>query len=377
MLNSIELYNFKSAKELNIKLGNLTVLTGLNGSGKSTLLQAVTLLKQSLNSEDLNYTLSLQGPIINLGRSEDIRFENSETDNIKFVVVTPNGRIQINAPTVEGSDTLPLSYKGDIKDLIDQFAHGFQLIQADRITPANHYNQANSYQRSSGWLGCRGEFTIDYLIQRGEDKVSTNRLFSTDGGCIPVEFLKQIAPTENLLDQTTGWLQQLSPGARPQPIALDLADATALRFSYAGSSIDSISRNHKAINVGFGLTYCLPIIVACLSAPVGSLLLLENPEAHLHPRGQAALGLLLSRCASDGVQVIVETHSDHVINGIRVAAKKKEIDNNDVIFHFFSRNIETGETSSTSPVLYDNGRFSEWPDGFFDEWSRALDELLD
>ncbi|CUZ29810.1 chromosome segregation protein [Serratia marcescens] len=376
MLNSIELHNFKSAKNLSVKLNGLTVLTGLNGSGKSTLLQAITLLKQSLNNDSLNYSLSLQGPIINLGRSEDIRFENSDTDNVTFVVATPNGRIQLNIPTVEGSDTLPLSYDGDIKDLVDQFANGFQLIQADRITPANHYNQANSFQRTSGWLGCRGEFTIDYLIQRGEDKVSPNRLFSDDG-YISHEFISQIAPTESLLDQTTGWLQQISPGARPHPISLDLADATALRFSYSGSSIDSNSRDHKAINVGFGLTYCLPIIVACLSAPAGSLLLLENPEAHLHPRGQAALGLLLSRCASDGVQIIVETHSDHVINGIRVAAKKKEIKSDDVSVHFFSRNVETGETSSISPILYDNGRFSEWPNGFFDEWSRALDELLD
>lgn len=377
MLNSLELYNFKSAKELSLKLGYLTVLTGLNGSGKSTVLQAVTLLKQSLNNESLNYSLSLQGPIINLGRSEDIRFENSETDNVTFAVNTPNGRIVLNIPTVEGSDTLPLSYEGDIKDLIAQFADGFQLIQADRITPASHYNQASSFERASGWLGCRGEFTIDYLIQRGENKVSQKRHFSDECGLISHEFLKQIAPTESLLDQTTGWLQQISPGARPRPISLDLADATALRFSYAGSSIDSNSRDHKAINVGFGLTYCLPIIVACLSAPAGSLLLIENPEAHLHPRGQAALGLLLSRCASDGVQIIVETHSDHVINGIRIAAKNKEINSEDVTVHFFSRNIETGETSNTSPILYDNGRFSEWPDGFFDEWSKALDELLD
>lgn len=186
-----------------------------------------------------------------------------------------------------------------------------------------------------------------------------------------------MVPTDNLLDQTTGWLQELSPGSRPQPIALDDGDATALRFSYSGSTVDSASRKHKAVNVGFGLTYCLPIIVASLSAPTGSILLIENPEAHLHPRGQAALGLLLAKCASDGVQIIVETHSDHVINGIRVATKNGEIDNNDISVHFFSRELETGETTVKSPVLHSNGRFSEWPEGFFDQWSKALDELLD
>jgi len=160
-------------------------------------------------------------------------------------------------------------------------------------------------------------------------------------------------------------------------VAVELADAASLRFSYTGTSVDSGSREHRPSNVGFGLTYCLPIIVACLAAPKGALLLLENPEAHLHPRGQSALGQLLARCAADGVQIIVETHSDHVLNGIRIAAKRSEIPNEDVAVHFFSRNVENGESSITSPVLHANGRFSDWPDGFFDEWSKALDELLD
>jgi predicted ATPase len=189
--------------------------------------------------------------------------------------------------------------------------------------------------------------------------------------------LKQVAPTESLLDQTAGWLQHLSPGVRPRAVAVELADATSLRFSYTGTSFGSNRRDHRPSNVGFGLTYCLPIIVACLAAPEGALLLLENPEAHLHPRGQSALGLLLARCAADGVQIIVETHSDHVLNGIRVAAKRGEIANDAVAVHFFSRDIETGESSITSPILHANGRFSDWPDGFFDEWTKALDELLD
>ena len=377
MLKSIELHNFKSAKNLKVQLNNLTVLTGLNGSGKSTLLQSITLLKQSFDKNVLNQCLILRGPLVSIGRSEDIRYENSESDSIEFIIETPNGTIKISAPTIEGSDTLPVSCEGDLDDLIDQFRLGFQLIQADRITPADTYSQASTSQRSTGWLGCKGEYTIDFLIQNREIKIPSTRKYSEKVSNISVEELKRLVPTDNLLDQTTGWLQELSPGSRPQPIALDDGDATALRFSYSGSTVDSASRKHKAVNVGFGLTYCLPIIVASLSAPTGSILLIENPEAHLHPRGQAALGLLLAKCASDGVQIIVETHSDHVINGIRVATKNGEIDNNDISVHFFSRELETGETTVKSPVLHSNGRFSEWPEGFFDQWSKALDELLD
>ena len=86
MLESIQLQNFKSARELQVKLAPLTVLTGLNGSGKSTVLQAIALLKQSLRSGAAAQRLLLQGPLVRLGRSEDVRFENAEADEIGFVV---------------------------------------------------------------------------------------------------------------------------------------------------------------------------------------------------------------------------------------------------------------------------------------------------
>ena len=377
MLERIELHNFKSARNLPVKLAQLTVLAGLNGSGKSTVLQALALLRQSLQVGKAVQQLVLRGPLVRLGRSEDVRFENAAADEIRFIVATPNGETRMTAPTVAGVDTLQLRCEGDVDDVASQLETGFQFIQADRITPAAQYDQASTMEQASGWLGCGGEYTVDFLLRNQDMKVSPGRLFPSEHPTLSAELLKQVAPTESLLDQTSGWLQQLSPGVRPRAMPVDLADATSLRFSYTGTSLDSSGRDHRPSNVGFGLTYCLPIIVACLAAPAGALLLLENPEAHLHPRGQSALGQLLARCAADGVQIIVETHSDHVLNGIRIAAKRAEISSDAVAVHFFSRDIESGESSITSPVLHANGRFSDWPEGFFDEWSKALDELLD
>lgn len=377
MLERIDLHNFKSAHDLPVKLAQLTVLAGLNGSGKSTILQALALLRQSLQVGKEIQELVLRGSLVRLGRSEDVRFENATDDEIRFVVTTPNGETRISALTIDGVDTLQLRCEGDIEDVATQLANGFQYIQADRITPAAQYEQASTSDRTSGWLGCGGEYTVDFLLRNADMKVSPLRLFPSEHPSLSADLLKQVAPTESLIDQTSGWMQQLSPGVRPRAEAVDLADSTSLRFSYTGASLDSGGRDRRPSNVGFGLTYCLPIIVACLSAPEGALLLLENPEAHLHPRGQSMLGRLLARCAADGVQIIVETHSDHVLNGIRVATKRSEISNENVAVHFFSRNVETGESSITSPVLHDNGRFSDWPEGFFDEWSKALDELLD
>ena len=147
----------------------------------------------------------------------------------------------------------------------------------------------------------------------------------------------------------------------------------SLQYSYG------LSNPYRATNVGFGITYTLPILIAILSAPAGTLLLLENPEAHLHPQGQAMMGNLLALAANCGVQVVLETHSDHVLNGVRLAVHGGKIKPEDVCLHFFQR-IEQNDQASTqvsSPRIDRNGRIDQWPDGFFDEWDKSLDSLLE
>jgi len=76
---------------------------------------------------------------------------------------------------------------------------------------------------------------------------------------------------------------------------------------------------------GFGLSYTLPVITALLVGTLipNSLVIIENPEAHLHPRGQTEIARLIALCAQVGTQIIIETHSDHLFDGIRIAAKNK------------------------------------------------------
>lgn len=377
MLDWIKLENFKSARDVSLPLSPLTLLAGLNGSGKSTVLQAIAVLRQSLEEMPDGSRLLLRGPLVNLGRSEDVLFENAKEDHIRVEIRGGDLGLELDATPKGLADTLESNCQGEIASAIPTFFLGFQFIQADRLTPATQYPQASTPEQESGWLGVRGEFAVDFLRRNGDSKVSARRAFFRDRDGIPEALYEQVAPTDSLLDQAAGWLQQLSPGVRLRTAIVELADATSLRFEYTGTGVDSGGRQHRPGNVGFGLTYCLPIVVACLAAERGSLLLLENPEAHLHPRGQFALGWLLAMCAADGVQLIVETHSDHLLNGIRVAAKKGRIHSESVAVHFFQRDIETGESVVSSPVLLDNGRFNDWPEGFFDEWSKALDDLLE
>lgn len=376
MIESITLSNFKSSQGLELPLAALTVLSGLNGSGKSSLLQSLALLRQGSRVDEKRLRCPLNGELVSLGRVDDVLFENALTGVIEIEVNTDEGPIEFAAEPNTDDDTIDFEIAGEEAVVTSFLGCPLQYVQADRLTPRPRYAQASARNRGSGWLGVGGEFTVDFLSISGDSRISERRrAMSPRDGDARVMF-DSLSRTDSLLDQTAGWLQHISPGVRAHAFDVSDADATSLRFNYSGTGISSEGRKHRPSNVGFGLTYVLPIIVACLSARSGSLLLLENPEAHLHPRGQSAMGMLLSLAASDGVQILVETHSDHLLNGIRVAAKLRRIEAALVALHFFRRDMETGASSVVSPRLSASGRLDQWPDGFFDEWSKALDDLI-
>ena len=125
----------------------------------------------------------------------------------------------------------------------------------------------------------------------------------------------------------------------------------------------------RPTHVGFGLTQVLPIIIAALSAGEGDILLIENPEVHLHPAGQSLMGQFLAEVANAGIQVIVETHSDHVLNGVRRAVKAQRLKPEQVAIHFF-RSRSANATQVVSPTIDNSGNIDDWPAGFFDQFDR-------
>lgn len=371
MIEHIQLKNFKVSRDVSLNIAPLTVLAGLNGAGKSTSLQALALLRQSFGKSGDTATLHLIGDLLRLGEFDDVLSETAQDDQIviqiiengkKFVWQSEGGR-DAKQIKVLNPPAIPFF-------LQDQY---FQFLQADRITPRTLYPQT---PLQTDFLGVGGEYTVDYLARYGTETVVSEKRRAILSSVIPMDLQVKVSPTYKLLDQAAAWLQFLSPGARLNSGRISGTDEVQLHFNYT-SHQQSLDQNRRPANVGFGLTYSLPIIVACLAAPKGSLLLLENPEAHLHPQGQAALGELLARCAADDVQILVETHSDHLLNGIRLAAKQSLIAADQVAMHFFTRSYATGDASIESPRLLPSGRLTAWPNGFFDQWDKSLDALLD
>ena len=109
--------------------------------------------------------------------------------------------------------------------------------------------------------------------------------------------------------------------------------------------------------------------MAALSATEGDIVLIENPEVHLHPAGQALMGQFLTEVAQAGVQVIVETHSDHIFNGIRRSVRAGKLPSTQVAIHFF-RPRSADMAQVISPQLDSSGNIDTWPEGFFDQFDK-------
>jgi predicted ATPase len=179
----------------------------------------------------------------------------------------------------------------------------------DVVNPGSNYIDA-AYDY---FLGTQGEYVPHFLAAFGRRT-------------IPISALRHPAETSLRFDlQASAWMQDISPGVRI--ITNSFSEMDVVNLQYAFEHPGGVSNAFRAGNVGFGITYTLPIVLALLSARPGSLIILENPEAHLHPRGQSQMAKLISLAAANGVQVIVETHSDHILNGVRVAVHYEDSGN--------------------------------------------------
>jgi predicted ATPase len=130
-------------------------------------------------------------------------------------------------------------------------------------------------------------------------------------------------------------------------------------------------------NVGVGVSQVLPVVVLGLAAPIGSVLIYEQPELHLHPYVQSKLGDFFIALASIKKQVIAETHSEHLILRMRYHIAKRNIcTDKDVNIYFVQRNDEIRISEAKKVIIDKFGSIENWPIGFFDETKKQLDNIL-
>ncbi len=376
MIKAVELQNFKAFRRLSIGLSPLTLLSGVNAAGKSTVMQALALLRQSYDSGTLaEFGLLLNGEMVELGTGQDVVHEDYEVaETADYPVVAIRLDFDEARYACEAEYVLSRDREADLLTIrsetlqemagISLFDKGFQYLRADRITPSLYYPKSYDIAVRRSFLGSRGEHAINFLRVHQDEDVASESVRHPH------------AKSLNIIDQVTAWMDELCPGVDLRSEDLEGTDLVRLSYGFGGTAgISSSNIRYRPTNVGFGLTYVLPVIVACLTAKPGILLLLENPEAHLHPRAQSVMARLICEVANAGAQVVIESHSDHFLNGVRIAVRSGTLVPADTAIHYFNRSA--GAIEVTTPEIGLDGMLSLWPSGFFDEWDNAIDRLLD
>lgn len=389
MIRNVELKRFKCFEHLSLPLGRLTVLSGGNASGKSTVLQALAVLRQSVVDAEWSGGLVLDGSLLRLGCVADVvdrvhgrhllsigiwgdscqatwefGSERQERDSVTMPVqrvVWYEGEQRHDADTAASpqpfQSLLPTHAQGAGAQAVRSTLAKIDYVGAERIGPRETYRLA-----APTWhdvMGVHGERAPGALWLFGHEDAA------------PAIAVPGVPPT--VRGQTEAWLARFFPGVVIRVEKVPNANAVSLGFQTSPDV--GFSRPQ---HVGYGVSHVLPLIVAGVRAGPGRTLLIENPEAHLHPSGQAAIGRFLAQVVGSGACVVVETHSDHVLNGVRRAVSERVLRPSDVAVHYFTERslaAAKGVAQVESPSLAVDGRMSHWPEGFFDQFDRDMAAL--
>lgn len=363
MIQHITLKNFKCFDELRLSLKNLTLITGINGAGKSTIVQALLLLRQSNDDKkiDLHNQVKIDGDLTDLIDANSMRYIHSESRDIEINLIDNKTKINFLikdavTETKEAACIPSVNFDETLKTC-SLFDSNFVYLYADRTPPQRNYRKGAESTTDSRLGDKHGNLTAFRFYQA----MSQNEKVQIANLCLDED--------DTVVGNTSAWMNKIM-GASFN-ISANQESPEQIKISYVKDELVS-----SPLNVAFGNSYIFPIILAVLTAPAGSLIIIENPEAHLHPSAQFRMGEFLAIAAQNDVQLIIETHSDHLLNGIRVAAKNERIDPDKVEIYYIHQDEEDSRIHSAERiVLKEDGSLEYWPNGFFDEWELALREI--
>lgn len=344
------------------------MLLGVNAVGKSSLLQALLLLRSaiqlktiaiesatkresSVNNESDAIEVPLNGPYnLRLGRDIDVLGQYASAEDAISVVLEDKGGGVIGSAEFKlplgDEDHLWLDCDSIILSAADSVLQrqDFHYLNAERQGPRVQQEMHTLAYQHTSW---DGRYTAQVLWQNDRHKIPAKRQCPSNRSLF-------------LPDQVNAWLATILPGV--QVTGQGNSDLQCAQIKVR----NRMSRESLlATNVGFGISYALPIIVSALLAHEGSMLIVENPEAHLHPAAQSAMGDFLSVVASWGVQVLVETHSDHVLTGMQISVARRPEIKELVNICLLSDHENTTQIDN---IHFDEmAQFDHWPAGFMDQ----------
>lgn len=433
MITQLRIQNFKCLRDTGtLAIRPLTFLVGPNSSGKSSLLQVLLMLKQTVESRDIENPLTTNGPYVELGTYQDFVTDHDMSQNLtvqmriaadKVIFTDPRGlwkpkegdqlaletafeydrrrkRIALKHTRIE---LLPLTFRierqrtGRHKLVYAQLLDSGDPLQVDETakpikffdavvgaTPteredlgASLFNllmlafrqSVNTLFGNLYYIGPLREPPQRFYIATGETRQDVGLR-----GESAVEVLCSESPKQKngagLLAKVNQWVRQLEIGEQATLQRLGKSGTYRLVIQHPVSHVEA-----NVADVGFGVSQVLPVIVEGFYAPEGATLLLEHPEIHLHPKAQAHLGdLFIDIVKSERKTLIVETHSEHLLSRVRRRIAEGTISREDVAIYYFDPR-EDG-THVQEVTLNELGQYENFPEGFFDEgYEEALEHM--
>ena len=311
-------------------------------------------------------------PLVTLGNVNDVlsRFANEPTMAFEIDYDGASYSFKYDCEKYLTDSFLPKSVYSDSittnsLERMSLFANTFQYVSAARTGGQSLFGQDS--------------YTVEKLRQFSSEEGKCDLLghFLYKYGNEPCyNYIDQNVEC-TLMEQINIWETRISLNTRVR-VQPDSSDKKNYRVLYdvIDSSGGAVAMGISASNMGYGLSYTLPVITALLAAKSGDLVIVENPEAHLHPLGQAALGELITKVANKGVQVVVETHSDHIINAILLSCKIAEeggdgLSPKDVAISYMGEMLMDRGTV-VQPINIVGGGLEYQPKGFIDQFEHDL-----
>lgn len=350
MISNLKINGLKSIDSIELDIQPLTLFVGMNSSGKSTAVQSLLLAVQNI-TEKLNSPLN--GDLVTIGSFTDATNFRTNAKEISIAFSSVLNQT-VTLKLIQDDQQVNCEFEGDneLLEFMHRKSRRIQYLSANRLGAQDTYSKNYSLHEQFGSLG---EYAIDYYEYHKKDRIEPKLIKDEEKG-------------STLEINVNHWMEYII-NAELSTEDLTDTDKVKARFQNKGN------RKVRPKNIGSGLSYIVSIIISVLSAHIGDVLLIENPEIHLHPRAQSRLTELFSFAASNGIRIIIESHSDHVFNGIRKAIFNKHISKEDVSVYYFKMT----ENYVSDPVrinFNENGNVMNHQNGLFDQFDDDLDILL-